>query len=89
MAAHDRLDGLGGLVSVVEWDAADVVVQNVSFDDAVEEPAADEAELTVDGRSSTLDKGPLLPSVMGKGWVGVLEESDGNCCTVESARVCL
>lgn len=76
--AHDRLDGLGGLVRVVEGDAADVVVEDMSLDDAVEKVAADEAHLTINGSSSTTDEVPLVVGVVGKGRVGVLEESDGN-----------
>jgi hypothetical protein len=36
VAAHDGLDGLGGFVGVVEGDGADVVVEDVGFDDTVE-----------------------------------------------------
>lgn len=36
MAAHDRLDGLGGFVGVVKWDCRNIVMQDVGFDDAVE-----------------------------------------------------
>lgn len=86
VAAHDGLDSLGRFVGVVEGNAADIVVQNVSLDDAVEEPAADEAEFAVDGRSSTLDEGPLLASVVGKSRVSVLKESDGNCCTFQVSQ---
>lgn len=78
VAAHDRLDGLGGLVGVVEGDGADIVVQDVSLDNAVQQVAADESELAVDGRSGALDKGPLLAGVVGQGWVGVLQEGDGD-----------
>lgn len=76
--AHDRLDGLGGLISVVEGDAADVVVEDVGLDDAVEEVSADEAHLTVDGGSGAADKVPLLVVVVREGRVGVLKEGDGN-----------
>lgn len=79
VAAHDGLDSLSGFVSVIKGDGADIVVQNVSLDDAMEEPAADEAKLAVNGRGSTFDKGPFLTRVVGKRWVGVLKESDGNC----------
>lgn len=79
VAAHNGLDGLGGLVGVVEGDGADVVVQDVRLDDAVQQVAADEAEFTVDGCSGTLDKGPLLAGVVGQGRVGVLEEGNSDC----------
>lgn len=48
MTAHDWLDGLRGLVGMVEWDSADVVVEDMGLDDAVEELTADETEFTVD-----------------------------------------
>lgn len=78
MAAHDGLNGLGGLVGVVEGDGADVVVKDVGLDDAVEEVAADEAELAVDGGSAATDVVPLLSGVVGERGVGVLEEGDGD-----------
>ncbi|KFY25027.1 hypothetical protein V491_01926, partial [Pseudogymnoascus sp. VKM F-3775] len=58
VAAHDGLDGLGGQVGVVEGDGADVVVQDVGLDDAVEEVAPDEAEVAVDGGGSAADVVP-------------------------------
>lgn len=80
VAAHDGLDSLGGFVGVVEWNSADIVVQDVCLNDTVEEVAADETELAVDGRSGTLDESPLLTSVVRQGRIGVLKEGDGNCC---------
>lgn len=76
MAAHDRLDGLGGQVGVVEGDGADVVVQDVRLDDAVEDVAADEAEVAVDGGGGAADVVPGRRFVVGEGGVGVLEVGD-------------
>lgn len=56
--AHNLLDGLAGLVGVVEGDSAHVVVKDVSLDDTVEDVAADESELAVNGGSSTASKSP-------------------------------
>lgn len=78
MAAHDGDDGLRGLVGVVEGDGADVVVQHMRLDNAVQQVAADEAELAVDGRSGAADKVPLLLGVVGQGGIGVLQVCDGN-----------
>lgn len=78
MAAHDWLDGLGGLVGMVEGDGADVVVEDVSFNDTMEELATDETELTVDGCSGTTNVVPALTRIVRKRWVGVLEVSNGN-----------
>ena len=79
MAAHDGLDGLGSLVVVVEGDLADVVVQNVRLDDTVEDVAADEAKLAIDGGGAAADVIPLLGGVVGKRGIGVLEEGEGDC----------
>jgi hypothetical protein len=96
VAAHDLLDGIGGLVGMVEGDGADVVVEDVRLDDAVQERAANEAELAVDGGGGAASVGPGLGIVVGKRGVGVLEEGDGdygwlvrvslesNRCTVET-----
>jgi hypothetical protein len=77
MLAHDGLDGLGGLVGMVERNGADVVVQNVGLDDAVEELAADKAEFAVDGGGGAAGVGPGSWGVVREGGVGVLQE--GNC----------
>jgi hypothetical protein len=79
VVAHDGLDGLAGLVGVVEGDVADIVVQDVGLDDAVEDVTADEAEVTVDGGSGAAGKAPHLGLVVGEGGVGVLQEGNGDC----------
>lgn len=76
--AHDGADGVGGLVGVVEGNAGDVVVEDVSLDNAVHEVTADETALTVDGGSGAADEVPLLSVVVGEGRVSVLEEGDGD-----------
>lgn len=78
MAAHNRLDRLGRQVGVVEGDGADVVVEDVSLDDAVEEVATDEAEFAVDGGGGAADVVPGRRLVVGEGGVGVLEVGDGD-----------
>lgn len=79
MLAHDRLDGLGGFVGVVEGNSADVVVEDVGLNDAVEELAADETEFAVNGCGGAAGEVPGLASIVGEGRVGVLEEGDGDC----------
>lgn len=71
---------------MVEGDGADVVVQDVGLNDAVEEVAADETELAVNGRGGTTSEGPSLAVVVGKGRVGVLEEGDGDCGSVSKCK---
>lgn len=83
MAAHDRLDSLSGLVSVIEGDGADVVVQDVCFDDAVEEVWANGPEVAVNGRCGTASEGPGLGGVMRERGVSVLEEGDCDCEILE------
>lgn len=78
VAAHHALDGLASLIGVVEGDVADIVVQDVSLDDAVEDVTTDEAEVTVDGGSSATGEVPDLRLVVGEGRIGVLQEGDGN-----------
>jgi hypothetical protein len=78
VAAHDWLDGLSGLISVVERDRADVVVKNVGFDDAVEESAADEAKFSVNGCSGTTNIVPASGGVVRKRRICVLEIGNGN-----------
>jgi hypothetical protein len=76
MLAHNWLDGLGGLISMVKWDSADIVMQNVGLDDAVEELAADEAEFAVDGCCSATSVCPSRGSVVRERRVCVLKEGD-------------
>lgn len=83
MLAHDWLDSLGGFIGVVEWDGANIVVKDVGLDNAVEKSAADEAELTVNGCSSSSDVVPALTGIVRKRAVGVLKKSDGNCEMLE------
>lgn len=79
VVAHDTLDGIGGLISVVEGNVADVVVQDVSLNDAVEDVTADKAKVTVNGGGGTAGKVPHFRLIVGKSRVGVLEEGDGDC----------
>jgi len=63
---------------VVKGNGADVVVENVGFDDAMKESAANESEFSVDGCSGTSNVVPAASGVVRKCWVGVLEISDSN-----------
>jgi hypothetical protein len=76
--AHDGLDGLRSLISIVKGNGADVVVEDMGLDDAVEEVTADESELAIDSGRGATDKVPLLSGVVRERGVGVLEEGDGN-----------
>lgn len=72
MLAHDGFDGLGGPSGVVEGDSATVVVQDVCFDQVVEEEPADKAKFSVDGCSSATSERPLRLCVTWNGHVCVL-----------------
>lgn len=77
--AHDLLDGLAGLVGVVEGDGADVVVKDVGLNDTVQDVTTNKAEVTVNGGSGSTGEVPHLGLVVRESGVGVLEVSDGNC----------
>lgn len=70
MAAHNLLNGLGGLIGLVEGNRGDEVVCNVGFDNAVEEMTSNETEFTVDGSSGTACKSMFR---------GGNEEAKGQC----------
>jgi hypothetical protein len=53
-------------------------VNHVVLDDAVEDVAANEAKLTINGRSGTLDKRPVFGFVVRGILMGVVKVSDGN-----------
>jgi len=76
--ANDWLDGFGGLIGVVERDGADVVVENVSFNDTVKKRAANKSKFTVDGCGSTTNIVPAFGGIVRKCWVSVLKVRDGN-----------
>lgn len=77
--AHDLLDGFAGLVGVIEWDAADIVVEDVSLDDSVEDVTTNETEVAVDGGCGAAGEVPHLRLVVGETRVGVLQIGDGDC----------
>jgi hypothetical protein len=76
--SHDRLDRLGGLIGVVEWNRANIVVKNMGFNDAVKESSTDEAKFSIDCCSSSAGVGPGCWCVVRQCGIGVLEEGDGH-----------
>lgn len=76
MAAHDRLDGIGGFFGVVKWDGRDIVVQDVGFNYSMEQRAANEAEIAIDRSRGSASKVPRLGSVMGDRGIRVLQVRD-------------
>lgn len=77
--AHHLLDGLARLISMVEWDGAHIMVQNMGFDDAVEKVTANPAKVAVDGGSCTTSEVPDLGFIVRESRVGVLQVGDGDC----------
>ena len=77
--AQEGLDGAGGLLGLVEGDAAEEVVHDVVVDDLVEEVTADEARGAVNGGQRPLGVGPSVGRVVRDVGVGVLEVGDGDC----------
>jgi hypothetical protein len=82
VAAHNWLDGLGGFISIIEWNSANIMVEDMSFNDTVEELSTNEAKLAIDSGGSTADVVPASGGVVGKRRVRVLEESNSNCITL-------
>ena len=78
VGTHDLLNSFSSLVCVIEGDCANVVVQDVGFDDTVEDVRTNGPEVAVDGCRSTTSEVPGLGTVVRKGWIGVLEESNGD-----------
>lgn len=74
-----RLDGLGGFLRVVEWNAAEKVVDHVVVNDFVEEVTANEAGGAVNGGQCSLGVSPGFRGVVSNLGVSVLKVCDGNC----------
>ena len=62
---HHWFNSVGSLVSVVERNSANIVMQDMSLDDAVEKVPADKSELTINSRCSTACEVPTLGLVVG------------------------
>jgi len=64
VCSQDRLDGLGGLTSVVVGICADVVMQDMCLVKVVPDVATNEAEVSVNSRGCTRDKGPGIGALV-------------------------
>lgn len=78
MLSHDRLDGLGRFIGVVEGNGGDVVVEDVSLNDAVEEMTANESKLAIDGGGRTPSEIPAVGLVVRQARIRVLQVRDGH-----------
>lgn len=61
-------------------------MNNVVLNDAVEDVAADEAKVTVNGGGSALDEGPLISLIVLGLRVSVVKVSNGNCKNISRGR---
>lgn len=64
MLAHDLLDPFSSLIGVVERNSADIVVQNMCFNDSMQQLTTDKPELTIDCCRSTSGIVPRVTSVV-------------------------
>jgi len=77
--AHDLLDRIGSLDSVVVWDDRGVVMEDMSGDNVVEEVLLDEANISIDRTSSSANESPHLGIVVRKTTVSVVQISNSHC----------
>lgn len=68
------IEGGGGIQCFLRKE----MVDNVCLDDAVEEISANEAKVTINGRESTLDKGPVLGIKMREVGMCVMKVGNGD-----------
>ena len=78
MPAHDGFDGLGRFIGIVERNGGDVVMEDVGFNDPVEEMTANETELAIDCCCRSSGKVPSRRLVVRERWIGVLEKGNGH-----------
>lgn len=76
MLTHDWLDCARGFVGVIKWNGRDVVVEDMGFDDAVEQITTNPTKLTVDSRCGATSKIPSVRLIVWKGRICVLEVRD-------------
>lgn len=63
---------------MIDWNLREHVVDDVVFDDTVEDVAADEAKVAVDGGSSSLDESPLVGLVVHSLGMGMVQVGDSH-----------
>lgn len=78
MLPHDWLDCLSGFVGMVEWNSADIMVQDVGFNDAVEQVSTNKAEFTINCRRGAASEGPSVGRIVWQGRISVLEVGNRN-----------
>lgn len=76
LLAQQRSNSPCSLLSMIEWNPWEHVVNDVVFDDAVEDVAANESEFAVDGRKSTLLESPCTLVIVRSVGVSVVKICD-------------
>ena len=79
MTSHDGFDCLRSLVSVVEGDGRDVVMEHVSLDNPMHKRATDKTKFAVNRSRGAPSVTPCLCCVVRKSRVGVLQEGYSDC----------
>ncbi|KAH3668267.1 hypothetical protein OGAPHI_002021 [Ogataea philodendri] len=76
--AHSLLQAIGGWSGVVVGNTRDIMVQNVGFNNVVEEEPTNKAKVSVNGCSSASSKRPFVAVIVWQSHVGMLEVGDEN-----------
>jgi hypothetical protein len=69
---------------MVEWNCADIVMENVGLNNTMQELAADEAKFAINSGRCTTGIVPAGWGVVRKAGISMLEESDGNYSIVST-----
>lgn len=83
--AHDRLDGFGRLIGMIEGDGGDEMVKNMGLDDAMHNVPADKSKIAIDCRSRSASEVPCVVLIMRKCAIGVLKVRDSDCDALETS----
>ena len=78
VVTHDGLDRFRRFVGMIKGNGANVVVEDMSLYDSVEEMWTNGPEVPVNGGSCTSREVPRFGFVVREGWVSVLEVGDGD-----------
>ena len=78
MFAHDWLDGLSGLICMIERYGANVMVKNMSLNDPMEKLPANKPKLPINCRCCASCICPGGRGVVRQGRICMLQESDGH-----------
>ena len=69
---------------MIEWNRADIVMENVGLNNTMQELAADETKFAIDSGCCTTGIVPAGWGVVRKAGISVLQEGDGNYSIVST-----